>query len=123
MTAFLDGKVVAITGAGGGIGRAVALAAAASKAKLDGVWIELLGGTAGVAPGVPLATDTSPAASPVPSMTSAGPLPLSTVKSKAYLRAALFIFSLHGAPERVVLSTCTSSLSVVVASAQGWRRP
>ena len=34
MTAFLDGKVVAITGAGGGIGRAVALAAAAEGAKV-----------------------------------------------------------------------------------------
>ena len=34
MSAFLDGKVVAITGAGGGIGRAVALAAAAEGAKV-----------------------------------------------------------------------------------------
>ncbi len=34
MTAFLDGKVVAITGAGGGIGRAVALAAAAEGARV-----------------------------------------------------------------------------------------
>jgi NAD(P)-dependent dehydrogenase (short-subunit alcohol dehydrogenase family) len=34
MTAFLEGKVVAITGAGGGIGRAVALAAAAEGAKV-----------------------------------------------------------------------------------------
>ena len=34
MSEFLDGKVVAITGAGGGIGRAVALAAAAEGAKV-----------------------------------------------------------------------------------------
>ena len=34
MTAFLDGKVVAITGGGGGIGRAVALAAAAEGARV-----------------------------------------------------------------------------------------
>jgi NAD(P)-dependent dehydrogenase (short-subunit alcohol dehydrogenase family) len=34
MSGFLDGKVVAITGAGGGIGRAVALAAAAEGAKV-----------------------------------------------------------------------------------------
>ena len=39
MTAFLDGKVVAITGAGGGIGRAVALAAAAEgKHHIETVW-------------------------------------------------------------------------------------
>ncbi len=34
MSGFLTGKVVAITGAGGGIGRAVALAAAAEGAKV-----------------------------------------------------------------------------------------
>jgi len=34
MSGFLDGKVVAITGAGGGIGRAVALAAAAEGARV-----------------------------------------------------------------------------------------
>ena len=34
MSEFLAGKVVAITGAGGGIGRAVALAAAAEGAKV-----------------------------------------------------------------------------------------
>ena len=34
MAGFLNGKVVAITGGGGGIGRAVALAAAAEGAKV-----------------------------------------------------------------------------------------
>src|SRR5580700_8707004 len=34
MSEFLEGKVVAITGAGGGIGRAVALAAAAEGARV-----------------------------------------------------------------------------------------
>ena len=34
MAGFLEGKVVAVTGGGGGIGRAVALAAAAEGAKV-----------------------------------------------------------------------------------------